>query len=294
MDFLMNIRRGQYLMLITTVMFAFHDALLKQCASNLSPADILLWRSVVILPMIGLCKLMWPSISFITKAPVVTLLYATLSLGSIICVISALSLLSLPTFTFIFFLNPPVTFILSQLILKEKIARESLIALTFGAAGAALVIIPQGQNYNNLMGCMYAGLGCILFSLGTIYAKECSKHDAPHLSYGAFTIACFIYGFLHTTASAAQMGTSTWSFLILVSLVNMGGNFGLLYALKLAPLSKLIPIRYLRIFLSMIIGYMVWNDTPTPTSLLGVSLILLGNAILLYPDLLSRPKSHAA
>lgn len=284
----MNIPLGQTLMVITTVMFALHDALLKQCACHLSSADILLWRSLIILPLIGMTKLIWPSISFVSKKPLTMCLYALTSLGSIIFVIKALALLSLPTFTFIFFLNPPVTFLLSQLMLKETISAESLLSLALCALGAAIIIIPQGQNYNDLWGCLYAGLACMLFSLGTIFAKECSEHDAPQLSYGSFTLACFIYGVSQSSAQATDISSSTWLFLVLVSLVNMAGNFGLLYALKLAPLSKLIPIRYLRILLSMIIGYVVWNDIPAPLSLVGVGLILLGNMVLIYPDLVKN------
>ena len=75
----------------------------------------------------------------------------------------------------------------------------------------------------------------------------------------------------------------TFKDFILLSLVGiLGGvaNLLLSQSYKLSEVSLVTPLKYLALIFGIIFGYLIWNEIPTITTLIGSLLVILSSVII--------------
>ena len=184
----------------------------------------------------------------------------------------AISVISLAEALTLGFFSPMIVTLLSAFLLKEKVGIRRWSAVIIGFIGVLFVVRP-GFNEINLA--TLTALACgICYAFYIISTRKLSNQDNPFLTL-IFTgltgsvIISLIVPFYWTWISVTQI-------ILLISLAAIGtlAHFLLILSLSFAEASKLAPLAYSEIIMSVIIGYYFFGDFPDQWMWLGLIIII--------------------
>ena len=184
----------------------------------------------------------------------------------------AISVISLAEALTLGFFSPMIVTLLSAFLLKEKVGIRRWSAVIIGFIGVLFVVRP-GFNEINLA--TLTALACgICYAFYIISTRKLSNQDNPFLTliFTGFTgsiIISLIVPFYWTWISVTQI-------ILLISLAAIGtlAHFLLILSLSFAEASKLAPLAYSEIIMSVIIGYYFFGDFPDQWMWLGLIIII--------------------
>ncbi len=204
------------------------------------------------------------------------------------CFFAALQHLPLAEAITIYFVQPLILTAISALFLGEVIRLRRVIAIAFGLVGVMIILQPSLVIFG-----WYAALPLI-----TALAMACyvalTRHLAgsvhPYQMQMTVGIAATI-----TLGAALLFGSLIdlpWTSFHwpteqqLIWVASMGvaatsGHIFIVWAASNAPASLLAPFQYLEIVTATILGYLVFNDLPASSTILGSS-IIIGSGIYLF------------
>jgi drug/metabolite transporter (DMT)-like permease len=209
-------------------------------------------------------------------------------------------------------LNPIWAALLGYFILKERIARETIVALVFAFGSILLIFVPtisgehdDGHSDTSTLGDLLA----LLAGLGLAMYLTSLRRAAIKCPEGDFTITTALAAAVVTTVSAAVTGTGAWprtngfdparplwQFFAVV-FFNSVNIASLLAALAVAPTMISGPEVGLIMLLEVILGplwvFVAYGDIPGDWTLIGGALLLLSLALHeLYPLFICGRKSE--
>ena len=275
-----QIPRGIFYMVLSTVMFAGVNAIIKWEVALYPIGEVAFFRSAfaffavcgMILPRTGLAVLR-------TNRYREHLQRGLSQFGSMTCMFMAFRLLSLGSAIAISFSAPLFTTLLSIVILKEKVGVHRWSALIVGFIGVLVVTHPGAGTLT--MGAFFALANAVLFGTVTAGVRGMTATESTEtltmyqmlLLSTAFT-AMLPFGFRMPTGGDALI-------MLLNGLANAVGQYWWTRSLHLAPTAAVAPFQYLSLVWALIIGFAVWGDVPTASLLIG-SAIVVGSGIFLF------------
>ena len=200
----------------------------------------------------------------------------------------AISVISLAEALTLGFFSPMIVTLLSAFLLKEKVGIRRWSAVIIGFIGVLFVVRP-GFNEINLA--TLTALACgICYAFYIISTRKLSNQDNPFLTL-IFTglsgsiIISLIVPFYWTWISATQL-------ILLISLAAIGtlAHFLLILSLKFAEASKLAPLAYSEIIMSIIIGYYFFGDFPDQWMWLGLIIIIASGVYISLRENVKKDK----
>ena len=207
-------------------------------------------------------------------------LRAALLTGGITCIQTALQSAPLADVFAAFFIGPLFSYLLSVLLLGERVTRTRSALMGLGFLGVVLVVRPSFDMSPGLLWALAAGLfyGAFLTA---------SRWLAPiaHPTSLLFT-QLFLAAVMMTPFCLDQIPpmTPTLAGLTAISAIfSMGGNFLLLFAYARAEAAVLAPFVYLQLASAVALGWLVFDDLPDAYTWLGLMLIIgagLASALL--------------
>lgn len=199
-------------------------------------------------------------------------LRALLIMGGISAILTALRTEPIANTFGAFFIGPVVAYILSALLLREKItlARSALLALSF--VGVLLVVKP---GFGLTLGMGFALLAGVMHGSYLVATRWVAPDYRPRL----LLISQLVLGGLVLAPfglSALPTGLGLWGWtLILISAIGSAlGNLLLVSLSKTTPSSVIAPLVYTQLLSATFFGYVVFSDWPDPWSILGLVIIL--------------------
>ncbi len=214
-------------------------------------------------------------------------LRAGLLTGGITCIQIALQSTPLADVFAAFFIGPLFSYLLSVLLLGERVTRTRSALMGVGFLGVMLVVRPGFEMSPGLLWALAAGLfyGAFLTA---------SRWLAPIARPGSLLFTqLFLAAVMMTPFCLDQVPpmTPTLAGLTITSaILSMGGNFLLLFAYARAEAAVLAPFVYLQLASAVALGWLVFNDLPDVYTWLGLSLIITAG---LTSALLSKIRTGA-
>lgn len=184
-----------------------------------------------------------------------------------------LTLVTAMTFTI-----PIFILILARIFLKEKVTKSRLFAAMLGLLG----IIVSFSDFNVMALALLVSV-IIFAGLDVINKVLVSKES---------TFVLIFYSSLVTTIVGAYPMIYFWEMPTLsefgfLFILGIGGNFVIyciLRAFALAPVSALGPFRYIEFVFSALFGYMLFNEFPKESTLIGCAIIIPATLYLGYSE----------
>ncbi|MBM89458.1 MAG: EamA family transporter [Gammaproteobacteria bacterium] len=177
------------------------------------------------------------------------------------------------------FIAPLIALYLATVILHEKISSRSVIASLIGLCGTIIIVIGRlSGEYDNETGkgIISILLSAVLYAYNLILQRQQALVAEPlEIAFFHNCTVIFVFGCLSpflaiipSASHAPQIALA--SILGLVSLLMMS------WAYARAPANILIPVEYTAFVWAVILGWLVFEETVTITTVIGTLLIVLG------------------
>jgi S-adenosylmethionine uptake transporter len=259
--------------------YAGMDVAMKGLALEIGAYNALLWRSLISVAVSALLYLPgrtgWPGIE---------VLKLHMWRGFIITIMAFLffwGLKHLPVAEAIglSFIAPLIALYLAAVILKEKIENQSIAASITGLIGAVIIIsgrLSSEYDEEAAKGIAAILLSAVLYAYNLILQRQQAVLARPvEIAFFQFGTVAILLGalspFLAIIPAASNVpGLAGASLLGIVSLLMMS------WAYARATANTLIPVEYTAFIWAAILGWMVFGETVTLTTILGTVFIVAG------------------
>src|SRR3954465_2366951 len=282
-----QIPRGIFYMVLSTVMFAGANAILKWEVALYPVGEVAFFRSAfaffavcgLVLPRTGLAVLR-------TRRYREHLQRGLSQFGSMTCMFVAFRALSLGSAIAISFSAPLFTTLLSILILKERVGVHRWSALIVGFAGVLVITLPHAGALN--YGAGFALANAVLISSVAIAIRRMSATESTEtLTFYQMSVITVCTLFLLPFGFKLPI----WYDGVALAFAGAGNGIAQFWwtrSLSLAPPSSVVPFNYLSLVWATILGFAIWGDVPTPTLLLGSAIVVASGLYILWRETLRR------
>ncbi len=177
-----------------------------------------------------------------------------------------------------YFVGPIVAVALSVLFLKETFTRWKLLSLVLGFVGSIIVLQPSGDIEIGLIMAFGAGL---FFALYLIATRQASQNSDP---IKTLAFQCVLGTVLLSPQAAFTFELPQLDVLWLfagLGIISAIAHLMTILAFRLADASTLSPLVYLELVGSAAIGFVIFSEIPTLSTIAGAALIIISGLVLL-------------
>ena len=269
-------------MMVGGLSMVLMQASVKLLSDALHPFVITLFRALLVFIII-LPILLWNGLGTV-KTSSIKLQVIRGGVGGVcmLCMFTGFSLVSLPEATSLLFTVPIFATILSVMFLSERVGIKRWGAIFLGFAGILVITRPDvSLNLGHLLLLSAA----ILWSISIVIAKKLTEKDTIisitfWQAMGCVPLALIASLFVWETPTLTQL-------LYLLGIAGLGTlGHALVYAsLKLGKVSFLLPLDYIRIIWSTLLGFLLFGSLPTLYLYAGTFLIISATAFISYREI---------
>ena len=196
-----------------------------------------------------------------------------------------LKLLPLPEVTAIRFATPILTVIFAAIILAERVRLIRFSSVLVGLIGVMIVMWPRLQFQGGDLAMMGAAVtlgSAALAALSQVFIKAMAGTERTSAIVFWFSMTASGLALLTAPFGWVMPVGKEWVFLIGAGLIGGLGQILLTASYRYADASVLAPFTYVSMIWALLIGYFIFDESPTVPMLLGAGLVILaGVAIVL-------------
>lgn len=280
--------KGMLFILAATFLFSCQDSVSKYL-SGIYPVVVVVWARYMIhttlmaaitLPKSGLRALRTRNLKLQVFRGIILISTSLLFTAS-------LQFMPLAEATAIQFIAPLIVTILSAPVLQERVTTGQYIAAATGFIGTLFIVHPDGDFFTLATALPFCSATC--FALYQLLTRKLSAVDTP-------TTSTFFAGLFGTLVMSALLPfywvtptlTDFW-FMLALGTIAMTSHLLFSQAFRFAPPAMLAPFSYSQIIFSGLLGFVLFNHIPEPTSVFGVVIICLSG----FSAVLQRRDQHA-
>lgn len=267
----------------SAVGWAVLDAAAKYLSQGLPALEVTWGRSVVsgviILALLG--RSGWGEIR---RAPRLglNLLRGLLAAGGAALAVYSVSVLPLSLFTAIVFLYPVLVTVLSIPLLGERVGPRRWVAVVLGFVAIVVIVQPAGEGFGWLVVLpLVCALGGGLYPVLTRLAAP-GMSSLTLMAFGpglAAVLLTLVVPFVWVTPTLYQ------ALLLLVSgLLHGLCHWFVIRAFSSAPASVLAPFFYIQLPVAIGAGYVVFDEIPRTTTLIGALMLVAAGVYIAYRE----------
>ena len=176
--------------------------------------------------------------------------------------------------TAIGFTSPIFVMIGAVIFLKERMFWQRWTAAALGFAGVLVVVAPQVSGSGGLYSLLMLA-SAPMFAASFLITKAMTSRNSPEvivvwqsLTVSLFTLPAALWQWEWLTPRQ-------WAIILLCGALGSLGHFMLTMAFKLADISTAQPVKFLDLIWAVLLGYLVFGESPGGTTLAGAGVIFL-------------------
>ncbi|MCB2181639.1 MAG: DMT family transporter [Desulfobulbaceae bacterium] len=266
------------LMLLSSASFATMSAMVKALGTSMPLSQLIFFRCILPLPFfLGL--ILYQRKSVIVKAKGTVLLRSFFGFLAMSGFYYALTHMPFANCIFIGRAQPLLLALLAPFVVGEKVPRIAWLAIALGMAGVMVIMRPSASvavSFPALVAFVAAGSA----ACAHLMIRRLNRTDDPivivfnfFLLTAFFSGWCFGWHFIIPTAGQ-------WLFITGIALFATLGQFLMTIAYRLDKAPVVAAASYSSIVLSVIYGYLFWDEIPTAPVFAGAFLVLSGGYFL--------------
>lgn len=198
---------------------------------------------------------------------------------ALMCVYYAVTTLPLAEATLLQYMHPVFTAMLALFFLKERVQKSTAVCIALCLAGLVFIVNP-GQSIDSselpLLSVGIALLGAFGSAIAYVTVKKLSKTEDSSVIIFYFPLIALPLSLILLGDSFVVPDWKSLGLLILVGIFTQIGQIGLTKAMQTEVASKATAYSYVQVVFSMILGWALFNEIPSVSTLLGGALIILG------------------
>ena len=201
----------------------------------------------------------------------------------------AILLIPLAQVVSIEFTMPIWTAILAVTFLGERMDAWKNIAVVLGLVGVLIIVRPGVGEVN--VGQMVALATAVGFGISITMVKSLTRTESALAVLFWMVVIQSAIGLLPAIAVWRWPSTGTWGWLVLIAFCGTFSHYCMTRALHFADATLVVPMDFLRVPLSAVVGWLVYTERIDLLTAAGAALILVGNLLNLKSG---RSKAPAA
>lgn len=242
---------------------------------SMSVFEILAFRSligvVVVLPFVlrhGLAGLATPNIKMHG-------LRAVVQLGGQACWIYGVALLALAEITALEFTVPLWAALLAAPLLGERLQRHKWIATIGGFIGVLIILRPGMEALS--VPALVVLVGSVFYALSGIFVKYLTRTDTPQVIVFYMNLIQLPIGLIPALFVWVTPSWADVPWILIWGFSGLFAHYTMARALKLADISFIYPLDFLRLPFMALIGYLFYAELVDPWIALGAVIIFGAN-----------------
>jgi drug/metabolite transporter (DMT)-like permease len=189
----------------------------------------------------------------------------------------ALTLISVAEVVAIEFTMPVWTALLAVSFLGERMTAARLIAIALGVAGVGIIVRPGlGQLDAGQVIALGAAIG---FAVAMILVKSLTKTESVVAIIFWMLVIQSVIGIVPALLVWREPTVAVLPWVVLVAFCGTYSHYCMTQALRYADATTVVPMDFLRVPLSAVVGWLVYAEAIDMFTALGAGLILVGNLI---------------
>ena len=294
-----NNPKGIVLILLGMAFFSIQDSLIKFISEDTSLYELYFGRtSIAFILLLIYLKVTSQTLVLKTHFPVLTIFRVLCFFFGFSFFYISLTFMTLAMANALFFSSPFFVSILAVIFLKEKVGIRRWLGIAVGFLGVYIVLDPNFEDFNYMK---LAPVACSLcYAISMTITKYTSSKDnvytqMTHLYIGALIISILFFifageGQFNTFSDPTYQfifrewfsnPTYAWPFIIGMGFVGAISFYCVFSAYSVASPSVVSLFEYSLIIWAIIIGYLLFDNIPSPRTFVGVALII-GAGIYIY------------
>lgn len=265
--------QGIFWMIMVCVISNLNDILIKHLGSRLSGIEVAFFRFLFSTLWLLPFMLARGKGSFQTKYPKVHFVRSLLLVLAVAPWCYGVASLPLTLATTLAFTTPLFVLPLAKIFLKEQVGWQRCAATLVGFIGILVSVNFTGASFNPMALALITST--VMFASLDIINKKLLTDDESLLSMLFFSaLGTAILGFI---PALLTWETPTMQELGFLALLGGGGSlilFCLLKAYGATEVAPLQPFKYFELVLSAIFGFIIFQEFPTTSTLLGAAIII--------------------
>ena len=189
----------------------------------------------------------------------------------------ALSLISVAEVVAIEFTMPVWTAVLAVAFLGERMNAARLIAIALGVAGVAIIVRPGLDRIDP--GQMIALGAAIGFAIAMILVKSLTETEGVVAILFWMLVIQSAIGVVPAFLVWRELTAAAWPWVLLIAFCGTYSHYCMTQALRYADATAIVPMDFLRVPLSAVVGWAVYAEAIDAFTAIGAGLILVGNLI---------------
>ncbi|HEV7254904.1 MAG TPA: DMT family transporter [Mesorhizobium sp.] len=187
----------------------------------------------------------------------------------------ALGLIPLAELVAIEFTTPFWTALLAVLFLGERLDWRKVLAVLLGFGGVAVIVRPGGSAIDP--GHLIMLAGAVTFGVSVVMVKSLTRTESVVRIIFWMLVIQSVIGLAPAIALWQPVPAHLWPAVLVVSFAGTFSHFCLARALAHADATTVMPMDFLRLPLTALVGWTAYGERIDTATALGAALILTGN-----------------
>lgn len=197
---------------------------------------------------------------------------AALITGGIVSILTALRTEPLPNVFGAFFVGPIFSYVLSVVLLGEKVTLARTLLLLLGFGGVLLIVRP---GFGMTPGLAFAVLAGLFYGSYLVASRWLAGVAAPRTLLFSQLLGGAVLLLPLGLAAWPTFGWAVAGLVLLSAAASMGGNLLLVLAYRLAPATRLAPFVYFQLVAATAYGWTIFGDWPDAITVAGLALLFV-------------------
>jgi drug/metabolite transporter (DMT)-like permease len=279
-----HVVRGMVAALAAFFMFTVMNVFAKLLSANHSVIEIAFYRNLIAsLPFLFLVFVLGRrEILVIRSKPSLVGLRAVLGAVSLMTTFAAFSLMPMAETTVLLFTASLFIPVLGVVFLGERVGPWRWAAVAIGFAGVMVMAGPAGNVH--ILGVTVALVAALMHATLQIVLRYLGRYESPE----TVTFYFLVIGTLVTALPLPFVAvTPTMAEVPLLFGVGLSGALAqwlLSIAFRNAPAAIVTVFNYSGIVWATVFGWLIWNDWPLPSVLIGAVIVIASNALIIWRE----------
>ena len=189
----------------------------------------------------------------------------------------ALTLIPLAQVVAIEFTMPLWTALFAAVFLGERLSPLKLLAVALGLIGVALIVKPAAGSISP--GQLVALAASVGFAASVIMTKSLTRTDSPVQIIFWMLVVQSVVGIVPALMVWRVPPTGVWAWILVIAFCGTFSHYCMTHALRHAEATAVVPIDFVRVPLTALVGWLVYAERIDPLTVVGTLLILVGNLL---------------
>ena len=127
-------------------------------------------------------------------------------------------------------------------------------------------------------------MGAVFMALAQVFVRKLVGTESTAAIVFYFSVTATVLSLFTIPFGWVMPTTEEFGLLITAGLLGGIGQIFLTTSYRFADTSVIAPFEYTSILLAVIVGYSLFDEVPTPTTLAGVGLVIIAGLIIIYRE----------